>query len=263
MKRMQLFEFEDLPWFPDFLRQCLTTYLKTLHRLFHTPDTLAPLLQRLLQKHGTHQILDLCSGAGGAMPETARLLREKYGLPVQLTLSDLYPNTRAAAAINAQGEDWLRYETKPIDAGQVDPNKQGLRTMICSFHHMPPPVAKKILTDAFQKRQPLCIFEISDNSSPKALWWVPFLVGMPLVLFITPMVRPLTFRQLFFTYGIPILPVCIAWDGAVSNARTYTESDLRELLKDLNAPDYTWEIGTVRQKGNPNAMLYLMGEKAG
>lgn len=262
MKRMQLFEVEDFPWFPGFLRQCMTAYLNTLHRLFHTPESLAPLLLRLLQKHKTHQIIDLCSGGGGAMPTVARLLRERYKEPVELTLSDLYPNQDVARRINASGEPWLRYELKPVDAGQVDHNKQAVRTMVCSFHHMPPPVAKKILTDAFQKRQPLCIFEISDNSSPKALWWTAFPVGIILVLCVTPWVRPFTFRQFFFTYVVPILPICIAWDGAASNARTYTEGDLKELLKDLTAPDYTWEIGTVRQKTNPGPMLYLLGQSA-
>ncbi len=262
MKRMQLFEVEDFSWFPDVLRQCMTAYLNALHRIFHTPELLAPLLLRLLHKHKTQQIIDLCSGGGGAMPTVARVLRESYHDPVQLTLSDLYPNKAVAQAINASDQTWLRYEMKSVDAGQVAENQTAVRTMICSFHHMPPPVAKKILTDAFQKRQPLCIFEVSDNSSPKALWWTAFPVGIILVLFVTPWVRPMTFHQLFFTYVIPILPLCIAWDGAASNARTYSESDLRDMLKDLTAPDYTWEIGTVRHRNNPGPMLYLLGQNA-
>jgi hypothetical protein len=262
MKRMQLFEVEDFAWFPNFLRQCMTAYLNTVHRLFQTSEALAPLLLRLLRKHQTHQIIDLCSGGGGAMPSVAKILREQYDEPVHLTLSDLYPNKDVAQSINAAGQSWLRYELNPVNAGQVGEDKQGVRTMICSFHHMPPPVAKKILTDAFQKRQPLCIFEISDNSSPKALWWTAFPLGILLVLLVTPFVRPFTFRQFFFTYVLPVLPICIAWDGAASNARTYTESDLQEMLKDLTAPDYSWEIGTVRQKTNPGPMLYLLGQRA-
>lgn len=262
MKRMQLFEVEDFAWFPNFLRQCMTAYLNTVHRLFQTPEALAPLLLRLLRKHQTHQIIDLCSGGGGAMPIVAKILREQYDEPVQLTLSDLYPNEDVARSINAAGQSWLCYEMNPVNAGQVSEDKQGVRTMICSFHHMPPPVAKKILSDAFQKRQPLCIFEISDNSSPKALWWTAFPFGILLVLLVTPFVRPFTFRQFFFTYVLPILPICIAWDGAASNARTYTEGDLQEMLKDLRAPDYSWEVGTVRQKTNPGPMLYLLGQRA-
>jgi hypothetical protein len=263
MKRMQLFEFEDFSWFPHTLRQCLTAYLNKIHDLFQTPEALAPLLLRLLQKHKTHQIIDLCSGAGGAMPTVAKILREKYHEPVQLTLSDLYPNREAAQAINSSGESWLHYELNSVNAAQVDHSKEGVRTMVCSFHHMPPPLAKKILTDAFQKRRPLCIFEISDNSSPKAVWWTAFPIGIFLVLLVTPWVRPFTFKQFFFTYVLPILPICIAWDGAASNARTYTEGDLREMLKDLTAADYTWEIGTVKQKSNPSPMLYLLGQSVG
>jgi hypothetical protein len=262
MKRMQLFEVEDFAWFPDVLRQCMTAYLNKVHQLFRTPESLAPLLLRLLQRHKTHQIIDLCSGGGGAIPLVAKVLREQFHEPVQVTLSDLYPNRDVARSINSSNQTWLRYELKPVDAAQVDADRQAVRTMICSFHHMPPPVAKKILTDAFQKRQPLCIFEISDNSSPKALWWTAFPVGILLVLLVTPFVRPFTFKQFFFTYVFPVLPICIAWDGAASNARTYTEGDLKEMLKDLTAPDYSWEIGTVRQKTNPGPMLYLLGQCA-
>jgi hypothetical protein len=69
-------------------------------------------------------------------------------------------------------------------------------------------------------------------------------------------------RQFVFTYVIPVLPICIAWDGAASNARTYTKGDLEEMLKDLQAPDYSWEIGTVRGKNSPGPMLYLLGQSA-
>lgn len=262
MKRMQLFEVEDFQWFPNFFRQCMTAYLNTLHRLFRTPEALAPLLLRQLQKHKTHHIIDLCSGGGGAMPTVVKRLREQHQEPIELTLTDLYPNREVAKAIHESGQTWLRYELNPVDAGQVDQGRQGVRTMICSFHHMPPPVAKKILADAFQKRQPLCIFEISDNSSPKALWWTAFPIGILLVLFVTPWVRPFTFKQFFFTYIVPVLPICIAWDGAASNARTYTEGDLREMLQDLTAPDYSWEIGTVRPQNTPGPMLYLLGQSA-
>jgi hypothetical protein len=75
-------------------------------------------------------------------------------------------------------------------------------------------------------------------------------------LFITPVVRPLTWQQLVFTYIIPIIPLCFAWDGAVSNARTYTLNDIDELLKDIEADDYKWEKGKIKGK---TTKLYLLG----
>lgn len=260
MKRIHVFEFEDFPWFPDFLRQSLTLYLNTIHRIMGTPQIIAPVVLSMLKKNRTNQIVDLCSGGGGAMPEVGRLLHEEYKEPIQLTLSDLYPNTGVANTLNSSGKNWLRYETKPVNAGSVERERRGLRTMICSFHHMPPPVAKKILQDAYEKRQPICIFELTDNAAPKAIWWLPFPLSMIMVFIFTLMVRPFTFKQFFFTYVIPILPPIIAWDGTVSIARTYTESDLKELLKDFKDPDYVWEIKTV--KANVGKVLYLTGQNS-
>jgi hypothetical protein len=71
------------------------------------------------------------------------------------------------------------------------------------------------------------------------------------------MVRPMTWQQLVFTYLIPILPMFIAWDGAVSNARTYTLEDMGELIHGLSDETYTWEKGKVKGKGGNK--LYLLG----
>jgi hypothetical protein len=155
-----------------------------------------------------------------------------------VTLTDLYPNTDAAARINAAGDAaQVRYHLSPVDAGRVPEALQGVRTMVCSFHHMPPPVARRILQDAFEKRQALCVLEVSDNSAPRWLWWTAIPVGVLMVLLLTLFIRPLRLRQVLLTYVLPVLSLLIAWDGAVSNARTYTEEDLRELLAGLEAPD--------------------------
>ena len=79
-----------------------------------------------------------------------------------------------------------------------------------------------------------------------------------MVFFVTPFIRPMTWQQLVFTYIPPFpLPLFIAWDGAVSNVRTYTMNDLEELLSDLQSDDYVWEKGTI--KGKPGAKSYLLG----
>jgi hypothetical protein len=75
--------------------------------------------------------------------------------------------------------------------------------------------------------------------------------------FITPFVRPMSWQQLAFTYIIPILPLGFAWDGAVSNARTYTLSDLDELLEGLQDNSYHWQKGIVEGK---IPSIYLIGK---
>ena len=55
---------------------------------------------------------------------------------------------------------------------------------------------------------------------------------------------------------MPVIPLCFAWDGAVSNARTYTLDDLDQLLAGLETEDYTWEKGRITDQAKK---LYLLG----
>ncbi len=61
-----------------------------------------------------------------------------------------------------------------------------------------------------------------------------------MALLITPFVRPLTLEQIIFTYLIPIIPFFFAWDGAVSNARTYTIEDMDILLEGIETKVSPW-----------------------
>ena len=259
MKRMNLFEFEDYPWFPDFLRQYLTLYIVTFHRLIGTCEAMLPLLQKLMEKTKLNVIIDICSGGGGPMIDMAQKLQKSGGQPASITLTDLYPNKKAAAAINALGLTNLRYLENSVNAAEVPSDLQGIRTMVASFHHMPPAIAAGIVKDAFNKKQPLLVFEISDNSAPNVGWWLPMPVAFLMVLLLTPFIRPLTLGQLFWTYVIPVMPLVIAWDGVASNARTYSKEDLLELTREFKSAEYSWEIGRIRRPFYPGSMLYLMG----
>lgn len=262
LKRIHLFEFEDFAWFPGWIRVCMTRYLAAFHKLLGTHDVLAKLLARALKHSQKAHILDLCSGSGGPMPEVVQLLRQEYGCTdVQLSLSDLYPDLAAAHKINADTDPATAYITTPVNAAKIGPEFAGVRTMVCSLHHMKPAVAHQILKDARSARQPICIYEISDNSAPIALWWIALPVAFLMTFFITPFVRPLSWQQLVFTYLIPIIPLFIAWDGAVSNARTYSLKDLEVLTQDLQAETYTWEKGTIKGRGGNK--LYLLGLPVG
>jgi len=258
MKRIQLFEFEDFSWFPDGLRECMTRFIMAMHRLLGTKEELAVLISRALLHSKEKKIIDLCSGSGGPMLEVRKILEDKYDYKnLELTLSDLYPHPTMAALINNLGDPNLSYLNTPVDAANIPNDQQGVRTMICSMHHMSPDVARKILKDAEDKQQPICVFEISDNSFPRGIWWIAFPINIITTLLITPLVRPMTWQQIVFTYLIPVLPILIAWDGAVSNARTYTMNDLDILLEGMGSDRYQWEKDTI--KGKPGNKIYLMG----
>jgi hypothetical protein len=237
----------------------MTNYIASLHRIFGTPDILAKLLDKLISKTEAKNIVDLCSGGGGPMLQTIPILHKKYGRhDLEMVMTDLYPHNVLAKKINTDDNSKIQYDLDSVDALNVPSKYKGIRTMICSFHHMKPDIAKKILESAADDKAPFCLLEISDNSAPQL---IAAIIGLPLtfimVLFVTPFVRPLSFVHLLFTYLIPIIPLLIAWDGTISNLRTYTLKDLDELLSDIKVDDYNWEKDLIKMKaGN---MIYLMG----
>jgi hypothetical protein len=259
MKRIHLFEFEDQAWFPDWIRVLMTRYIMTFHKMLGTADLLLPLVEKGLRYTNDKVILDLCSGSGGPMIEVTQNLKK---LPqhknLKLILSDLYPNLSAADRLIKDKNPGIEYITTSLDASNVDKELKGLRTMVSSLHHMKPNVAKQILKNAQESKQPILIFEISDNSPPIFLWWISIPIAFIITLFVTPMVRPMTWQQVVFTYVIPILPLFIAWDGAVSNARTYTLEDIEILIQGLSDENYHWEKGKIKGKGGNK--VYLLGK---
>ena len=256
MKRIHVFEFEDFRWFPSFLRDCMTRYIIAIHKILNSQEDLDTLIKKIIDKTGTKKILDLCSGSGGPLIEVVKQLRQEEAYSdVELTLSDLYPNKKVAHELN-QGNSGIKYHQDSVDASHPTEELKAIRTMICSMHHMKPEVAKAILSDAKEKKQAICIFEISDYGFPLLLDWIALPINVLTVFFITPFVRPMSWQQLVFTYLIPLLPIFIAWDGAVSNMRTYTLSDMNELTKGLESADYSWEKGVIKGKSKK---LFLIG----
>ena len=257
MKRINLFEFEDFEWFPNWMRTCLTRLIVVMHKFLKSSDDLAPLIRRAFEYSNNHTIVDLCSGSGGPMIEVFKVLaRDQEKSDIKLILTDLFPNMEMASKINDSPIKNISYKTTSVNASNVNPELIGVRTMVGSFHHMIPATARQILVNAKENKVPICIYEISDNSYPTFLWWLTIPVIFFMALAITPFVKPLTWKQLIFTYLIPIIPLFFAWDGAVSNVRTYTLEDLDILLEGLESEDYKWEKGKITRKANK---LYLLG----
>lgn len=257
MKRIHLFEFEDLAWFPDWLRKCLTRIMMVLHKLLNTSEEMADLVNRALKYTDNNTIIDLCSGSGGPMPEVLEILKKKFHVPEpRLIMTDLFPDREYAAQFNTDKNEEIIYLTDKVDAARIDADLTGLRTMVGSLHHMKPEDARKILKNTMDSIQPFLAFEISDNSFRRALWWVVIPVNILSALAVSLLARPFTWQQFVFTYLIPIIPIVYAWDGAVSNARTYTLQDMDILLAGLDSEEYLWDKGVLNGRSNK---LYLMG----
>lgn len=264
MKRIQLFEFEDFPWFPGFIRDSITKLIQVLHRMMGTSELLTDLILMAREQRPFDQIVDIGSGAGGAMPDVMRNINKKEdNKGLKIKLSDLYPEKAYRKHIEKLNIENLSYHEGSVDALDLGQTPYGLKTMINSFHHMPPDKAKTILHSAAKSKQPFLIYELSENRIQTFLWWLFLPLSMAImilmVVFMTPFVRPMTWKQLVFTYLIPLIPLAYAWDGQASNMRTYAIHDYGELLRNIKEDGYIWKIAPAVKRNGKKMGYYVLG----
>ena len=255
MRRRQLVELEDLAWFPSVVRDGGTDWLAFMATHTGMFAGAAPHIRRAMQVTATNEVLDLCSGGGGPWLTLGPELR-KSG-PVCVELSDLYPNISAWRDLSARVDGGLRFRSDSVDATNVPASARGVRTMFNAFHHFPPEVARAILGDAVRKRRAIAIFE---GVSHRWAGLAAMPLQLPAVLLLTPFVRPLRWSRLLLTYGLPLIPFLLLFDGTMSMLRLYLEDDLRELLATVaDAESFEWDVGVTPTGPLPFGALHLIG----
>lgn len=240
--RMHLFEFEDFPWFPSRIRDYMTDFLRhsTIRMKLHRP--MIDVLTAAVEKAGTPQIVDLCSGGGGLLAAMQRDICKSGPPNMAIIYTDKYPNVAALSEICRERPGSISFERASVDATAVPARLKGIRTMFSAFHHFRPDVAQQILADAAESRQGIAIFEISRRS---LLGFVPMLLSPIGTWLMTPFIRPFDLRRLFFTYVIPAVPFFVLWDGVVSAFRTYTVEELKDMAAKLGSEDFEWTAGVT------------------
>jgi hypothetical protein len=253
LPRLQLFEWEDLEWFPDAIRDLALDYLGFLEVRFAIYKPILPLLKRMVEQTGTLKLVDLCSGRGEMVPALYEALSSE-GIKVEFTLTDKFPNLGAFRDISSQHPLNLHYVSSSIDARTVPLELVGVRTIFNAFHHFPPQAAKSVLEDAVKAGQAICICEIPER---RLLTIISLLLTPLFVACATPFIRPFLWKRLLWTYLIPVVPFMCCWDGVVSQIRAYTIAELSGLTQGL--VDYEWNAGATSIPGQPGHLTYLLG----
>lgn len=263
MQRRHLFEWEDQAWLPVVFRNFITDHLRYfLTRKVRGPvnRAIAGHLKSVLIRTGGSQIIDLCAGAGGPLLDVQRILSEEMDEPVDVLLTDLYPNVEAFRRRELEGGGAIKARYDPISAFDVPFGLAGLRTLFTALHHFRPEGAQRLLADAAHKRQPIAVFELLERT-PR-MFILTGLCSLWQSFALTPVVGRLTLQRFLLTYVIPIAPAIFLWDGLVSVLRTYTPQELRALADSVGAEDYEWEVGRIDVRGPCGFLLptiFLIG----
>jgi hypothetical protein len=253
MPRLELREIHDHPAFPGPLRDLVTDGMQSL---WEFGNTYKPILGRLLggmERAGTREVLDLCSGGGGPWMRLAREPEMERSPPIAVRLTDKYPN-RSAFERCGVISNLLEFEASPVDATNIPAHLPGFRTLFSSFHHFGPEAARRLLGDAMENRRGVGIFELPRRS----LRTIFMNCCIPaLAVFLAPTIRPFRWSRLFWTWLIPMVPFVLFYDGIISCLRAYSRDELEQLISPLTAPGYEWQIG--EERGRFLHVTYLLG----
>jgi hypothetical protein len=257
-----LFEWEDQPWLPRVFRDFITDHLRfTQNEPMRRPINriIAERLKMVLNRVNTVQVIDLCSGAAGPWGEISRVLADELDVPVEVLLTDLYPNVEGFKRIEAASAGRIRGRYETTSALDVPGELIGVRTLFTALHHFRPEPARQLLADAVRKRAAIAVFEPLERTVRLAV-----LVGLMSALrgfTHTPRVGKLTLSRFLLTYVVPLAPAMFAWDGIVSTLRTYTPAELLDLATSVEGHNYDWESGRFEVKGpfGPMPTIYLVG----
>lgn len=262
MRRVHLFEWEDQAWLPTVFRDFITDHLRYTHNEpMREPinQAIAQRLARLMRETGTRRIVDLCSGAGGPVAKIGPKVAEELSEPIEVVVTDLYPNVGAFRALEARSGGLVRARYESTDAASVPADLAGIRTLFTAVHHFPPALVTRVLADAVRKRAPIAVFEPLERTlrMTSVVGLMSFLRGLTH----THRVGPLTIERFLVTYLLPVAPTMFAWDGSISALRSYTAPELRALADRAGQSGYEWEAGRFDVAGPFGQMptTYLLG----
>ncbi len=254
--RLHLFEFEDLPWFPDAIRVGGTDYLRYFLIATRLYKPVLPLIAETLLQTKDETIVDLCSGGGGYIEQVYEGINDKGSRKIKVLLTDKFPNLESYRLLKEKTNGGIDYFDRPVDAMDVPKEISGFRVMFSAVHHFKPEQVGAVLRNAVEHRAAIGLFDGGDKNILSILG---MLLIHPIAFFLfTPFFKPFKLSRLFFTYIIPLIPIYTIWDGCVSVLRFYQPDELLKIAQATEAQNYIWKHGKVKNRFGLQA-TFLIG----
>jgi hypothetical protein len=204
---------------------------------------------------------------------------EKNQKPVPFLLTDIKPHISSWMAASSKS-DHLSFIPQSVDATNpptavtstsatatatataTDPSDFFSSTRIfrlysLAFHHFPDPLARSVLASTLATADGFAILELQDRrlASLLLMLLVPWLVFAASLFWFW--YDPL---HLLLTYVLPVLPLLVAFDGAVSALRTREFSEVVALIDDVLTAGDGGEGECVREEDGGSGMVVRRGE---
>jgi len=263
LPRLHGVEISECPWLPEVLREGIVDQLGLLLRVFRVYETAFSRFFAWAARNGNRPVLDLGSGSATHVEEllkwkakesenSRRSSSANTRFP-SIKLSDLFPNISRFERLKKSFPEKVDFVRAPVNVTQVGPAcNGGLRCIFSAFHHLRPKQAAQVLADAVRHSNGIFIFE------PHQRKWRNLLVviGGAGFCWIAPFFPSyFSWKRLFLTWPLPILPLLMVYDGVVSVLRMYTREEFEAMIHSLPENDFEWEFIEAKTKNGIFSVL--------
>jgi hypothetical protein len=243
LRRRHLFEFNDTPGVPDFVRD---TVIESLSRTMSWGRVLRELVHpftAFVRNARATEVLDIGAGAGGPAAIFVEEMLAAGVEPPRFILTDIHPHVETWEALKRKHPRYIDYVAEPIDGSAIQPElaRGKVMAIINVLHHFRPSLAKKILHASLEHSAGLFVIEGFERTP---LGFGPFIpAGLPALL-VNPLLSPRRrLAKAAVTYLTPFAIGVSIWDGLVSTLRIHSEAELREMVAPLTER-VAFEYGT-------------------
>ncbi|MDD2404475.1 MAG: hypothetical protein PHV75_06735 [Victivallaceae bacterium] len=233
MKRWNCKELHELSWCPGVLRDGMTDFLSffAIHSKIY--KAAYPKIMAMLDERKESRMIDICAGGGLYSWRMLQQLQSFSGRPeLCLTLSDLYPNKNWLKIRELAGSS-LKFAEAPVDARDAFARFKGLHLMFAALHHFSPQEIVALIDAAAEHNQALACFDYFQRDMKMEFLLV---FCAPILLLCTSfLIYPFSWKRLFFTYIVPLLPLMLMVDTFISRNRSYIVSELEDIIRNTDS----------------------------
>ena len=225
-KRLHLFEFCDQSWFAGWMREGFMDCLSLFYRVFRPYH---PFAQQIADDLRCGVICDLATGGGESIEFFLKYLEKKRAdTRVKIIGTDLCPDV-ASLEVLKERYKCFDYTEHSVDALALPDNADNCDyTMFTAIHHFKEDRAVMLIRSVLEKGRSLSVFEFTSRYDP--LSYIFLLFGVPFSMLAPFFAKKRRWQKFLFSF-IPVIPLIVAYDGFVSNLRTYTKEELTILAQ--------------------------------
>ncbi|MBI5487369.1 MAG: hypothetical protein HY905_08555 [Deltaproteobacteria bacterium] len=241
LRRLQLFEFNDLEATPPALRETIVEALGRALRWGRVLRGLVGPFREFLAASGADEVLDLCSGTGAPAGILIDELQRAGILPPRFLLTDRFPHPEDWEKAAAAHPGSVSFEPTPVDATCIPVRlaRGRARVVINALHHFPPPLVRDILADAVEGSSGIFV---SEAFSRNPLEFLPMAPAGLVALAVNPLLaHRRRAAKALVTWATPVALLACGWDGFASTLRIHTEAELRAMVDPFGGR-FRWEF---------------------